>query len=75
MAKYVAIIGAGISGLPAIKQCLDSDLIPICFEQNSFIGGLWRYEDISEKNKEPYSTIYKVDVFGFSNSSGTGQLI
>ncbi|RIB28715.1 dimethylaniline monooxygenase 5-like protein [Gigaspora rosea] len=59
MAKYVAIIGAGISGLPAIKQCLDSDLIPICFEQNSSIGGLWRYEDISEKNKEPYSTIYK----------------
>ncbi|RIB15565.1 flavin monooxygenase-like protein [Gigaspora rosea] len=58
MTKYVAIIGAGIAGLTAIKQCLDNDLIPICFEQNSFIGGLWRYENC-EKNKEPYSTIYK----------------
>ncbi|CAG8599324.1 32068_t:CDS:2, partial [Racocetra persica] len=50
---------AGASGLAAIKQCLDNDLIPICFEQNSFIGGIWRYEDVSEKNKEPYSSIYK----------------
>ncbi|CAG8465517.1 7406_t:CDS:2 [Gigaspora margarita] len=58
MIKYVAIIGAGIAGLPAIKQCLDNDLIPICFEQNSFIGGLWRNENC-EKNKDPYSTIYK----------------
>ncbi|KAF0553692.1 dimethylaniline monooxygenase N-oxide-forming 5-like [Gigaspora margarita] len=58
MVKYVAIIGAGIAGLPAIKQCLDNDLIPICFEQNSFIGGLWRNENC-EKNKDPYSTIYK----------------
>ncbi|CAG8659510.1 10121_t:CDS:10 [Dentiscutata erythropus] len=59
MAKHVAIIGAGISGLTAIKQCLDNELIPICFEQNSFIGGIWRYEDVCEKNNEPYSSIYK----------------
>ncbi|CAG8645766.1 3394_t:CDS:2 [Cetraspora pellucida] len=59
MAKHIAIIGAGVSGLAAIKECLDNDLIPICFEQNSFIGGIWRYENVSEKNKEPYSSIYK----------------
>ncbi|CAG8756037.1 10302_t:CDS:2, partial [Dentiscutata erythropus] len=59
MAKHVAIIGVGISGLTAIKQCLDDGLIPICFEQNSFTGGIWRYEDVCEKNNEPYSSIYK----------------
>ncbi|CAG8801064.1 21783_t:CDS:2, partial [Dentiscutata erythropus] len=59
MAKHVAIIGAGIAGLTAIKQCLDDDLIPICFEQNSFIGGIWRYEDACEKNNKPYSSVYK----------------
>ncbi|CAG8812979.1 6504_t:CDS:10, partial [Cetraspora pellucida] len=59
MAKRIAIIGAGISGLTAIKQCLVDDLIPICFEQNSFIGGIWRYEDVYEKNNDPYSSVYK----------------
>ncbi|CAG8657021.1 10355_t:CDS:2, partial [Dentiscutata heterogama] len=59
MAKHIAIIGAGISGLTAIKQCLDNDLIPICFEQNSFIGGIWKYEDVCEKNNDAYSSIYK----------------
>ncbi|CAG8741128.1 5633_t:CDS:2, partial [Racocetra persica] len=59
MAKRIAIIGAGISGLTAIKQCLDNDLIPICFEQYSFIGGIWKYEDAYEKNKDPYSSVYK----------------
>ncbi|CAG8731903.1 17386_t:CDS:2, partial [Dentiscutata heterogama] len=58
MATHVAIIGAGISGLTAIKQCLDNDLIPICFDQNSFIGGIWRYKDDCESFKDPYS-IYK----------------
>ncbi|CAG8716139.1 670_t:CDS:2, partial [Cetraspora pellucida] len=56
MAKRIAIIGAGLT---AIKQCLVDDLIPICFEQNSFIGGIWRYEDAYEKNNDPYSSVYK----------------
>ncbi|BFZ05640.1 hypothetical protein BsWGS_08679 [Bradybaena similaris] len=43
--KRVAIIGAGASGLPAIKTCLDEGLTPVCFERTDGLGGLWRYTD------------------------------
>uniref|UniRef100_A0A0B7AE17 Flavin-containing monooxygenase n=1 Tax=Arion vulgaris TaxID=1028688 RepID=A0A0B7AE17_9EUPU len=43
--KRVAIIGAGASGLPAIKACLDEGLVPVCFERTDALGGLWRYTD------------------------------
>lgn len=42
--KKVAIIGAGVCGLTAIKICLDYGLEPTCFEKTSDIGGLWRYK-------------------------------
>ena len=41
----VAIIGAGASGLAAIKCCLDEGLSPVCFERSAHIGGLWQYSD------------------------------
>ena len=41
--KRVAIIGAGASGLPAIKSVLEEDMIPVCFERTDDIGGLWNY--------------------------------
>ncbi|CAG2210316.1 FMO [Mytilus edulis] len=41
----VAVIGAGVSGLTAIKCCLDEVLEPVCFERTDDIGGLWRYSD------------------------------
>ena len=31
----VAIVGAGASGLTAIKSCLDEGFEPVCFEQES----------------------------------------
>ena len=43
--KKIAIIGAGCSGLAAIKCCLDEGLEPVCFEMDSDIGGLWNYTD------------------------------
>ncbi|XP_069890087.1 flavin-containing monooxygenase 5-like [Dipodomys merriami] len=43
--KKVAVIGAGVSGLGAIKSCLEEGLEPICFEKSNDIGGLWRYEE------------------------------
>ncbi|XP_013068490.2 flavin-containing monooxygenase 5-like [Biomphalaria glabrata] len=43
--KRVAVIGAGASGLVAIKACLDEGLVPVCFERTEHIGGLWRYTD------------------------------
>ncbi|XP_009998172.1 PREDICTED: dimethylaniline monooxygenase [N-oxide-forming] 5-like [Chaetura pelagica] len=44
MAKKVAIIGGGSSGLCAIKTCLQEGLEPVCFERTGDIGGLWRFE-------------------------------
>lgn len=41
----VAIIGAGASGLTAIKCCLDEGLEPVCYERSNDIGGLWNYSD------------------------------
>jgi dimethylaniline monooxygenase (N-oxide forming) len=39
----VLIVGAGASGLPAIKCCLDEGLDPVCLERSADIGGLWNY--------------------------------
>lgn len=41
--RRVCIIGAGVSGLPAIKSCLENDLDVVCYERTSEIGGLWNY--------------------------------
>ena len=38
MTKKIAIIGGGVSGLAAIKCCLDEGLNPVCFEQFDDIG-------------------------------------
>lgn len=44
MGKKVAIIGAGCSGITAIKSLLDKGIHDIvCFEQNESIGGNWIY--------------------------------
>ena len=43
--KTVAVVGAGASGIAAVKACLDEGLSPVCYEQSSTIGGLWFYRD------------------------------
>ena len=43
--KRVLIIGAGASGLTAIKCCVDEGLEPVCLERTDDIGGLWNYTD------------------------------
>lgn len=43
MAKRVAVVGAGVSGLSSIRCCLDEGLEPTCFERSEDIGGLWRF--------------------------------
>jgi dimethylaniline monooxygenase (N-oxide forming) len=40
----VAIVGGGISGLIALKCCLDDGLSATCYEMTSDIGGLWNYD-------------------------------
>uniref|UniRef100_A0A7E4VZW7 Flavin-containing monooxygenase n=1 Tax=Panagrellus redivivus TaxID=6233 RepID=A0A7E4VZW7_PANRE len=41
--KRVAIVGAGASGLPAIRHALLYGFEPVCFECTEHVGGLWRY--------------------------------
>uniref|UniRef100_A0A671FLI6 Flavin-containing monooxygenase n=1 Tax=Rhinolophus ferrumequinum TaxID=59479 RepID=A0A671FLI6_RHIFE len=56
--KRVAVVGAGISGLGAIKCCLEEDLEPTCFERNDDIGGLWKFQkNISEKMPSIYKSV------------------
>ncbi|XP_053324710.1 flavin-containing monooxygenase 5-like isoform X2 [Spea bombifrons] len=56
MGKKVAVIGAGASGLVAIKSCLDEGLEPTCFEKSDDIGGLWRFKEDPEEGR---ASIYK----------------
>ncbi|XP_032016898.1 dimethylaniline monooxygenase [N-oxide-forming] 4 [Hylobates moloch] len=56
MAKKVAVIGAGVSGLSSIKCCVDEDLEPTCFERSDDIGGLWKF---TESSKDGMTRVYK----------------
>ncbi|KAE8610772.1 hypothetical protein XENTR_v10012238 [Xenopus tropicalis] len=51
MVKKVAVVGAGCSGLPTIKCCLDEGLEPTCFERSDDIGGLWRFKENPEDGR------------------------
>ena len=57
----VLIIGAGASGLVALKECLHEGLDAICFEACSELGGLWRFTE-----EESNSSVYRYDegIFG-----------
>jgi len=41
----VAVIGAGSSGLAALRALRDQGLEVDCYERGSRVGGLWRYEN------------------------------
>ncbi|KAI5090470.1 flavin-containing monooxygenase 5-like [Silurus meridionalis] len=51
MARRVAVIGGGSSGLTCIKCCLDEGLEPVCFESSDDIGGLWRFKENPESDR------------------------
>lgn len=61
MPKVVLVIGAGASGLASIKECLDEGLTPVCFEADTDIGGLWRFQP-----KESHSSVYRSTVINTS---------
>ncbi|XP_063283586.1 flavin-containing monooxygenase 5-like [Pelobates fuscus] len=63
MVKSVAIIGAGSSGMSAIKCCLDEGLEPTCYEKTDDVGGLWRYKDKPEDDR---ASIYQSVVINTS---------
>ncbi|XP_029395027.1 dimethylaniline monooxygenase [N-oxide-forming] 2 isoform X1 [Mus pahari] len=56
MAKKVAVIGAGVSGLISLKCCVDEGLEPTCFERTEDIGGLWRFKENVEDGR---ASIYR----------------
>lgn len=43
--RLVVVIGAGSSGLPTIKSCLEEGLRVVCLERTDSVGGLWRYTE------------------------------
>ncbi|CAD5228927.1 unnamed protein product [Bursaphelenchus okinawaensis] len=43
--KKVLVVGAGASGLPALKTALEYGFDARCFERSDQIGGLWRYKE------------------------------
>ncbi|XP_067273301.1 flavin-containing monooxygenase 5-like [Pseudorasbora parva] len=51
MAKRVAVIGGGTSGLTCIKCCLDEGLEPVCFETSDDLGGLWRFKETPDPDR------------------------
>lgn len=51
--KTVCIIGAGVSGLVAIKACQEAGLQITCFEQHDKLGGVWYYTDEVRPNQGP----------------------
>ena len=53
----VAVIGAGPSGLTAIKCCIDEGLDVVCFEQEDEIGGLWYFTEDERHSSVCGSTV------------------
>ncbi|XP_041373828.1 dimethylaniline monooxygenase [N-oxide-forming] 2-like [Gigantopelta aegis] len=55
----VAIIGAGVSGLTALKSCLEEGLEPVCFERCEEIGGMWYADDnmYPSSSPKPYPSL------------------
>ena len=43
--KRICIIGAGISGIAAVKACREQGLDYIVFERTDSLCGLWKYRD------------------------------
>ena len=64
MAVRVGVIGAGASGLAALRHLLKKPDIfqPLAFEKLSGVGGLWIYTDVDDQRLEDrtvHSSIYK----------------
>src|SRR5262245_38076850 len=43
--RAICVIGAGSSGLAAVKTLTERGLPLVCFEGGSAVGGNWRYEN------------------------------
>ncbi|KAJ3189992.1 hypothetical protein HDU85_000283 [Gaertneriomyces sp. JEL0708] len=62
----VAVIGAGASGLAAVKQCLEEGLEVVCFDQEPAVGGLWRYVPKNAADEDVHSSLYASTIINTS---------
>lgn len=60
MVQRVAVIGAGPSGLTAMKACLDEGMVPTCFESSDDMGGLWKFKASYQIRKKKPANNYFV---------------
>ncbi|XP_063282230.1 flavin-containing monooxygenase 3 [Pelobates fuscus] len=56
MEKNIAVIGAGISGLAALKCSVEAGNRTTCFERSDNVGGLWGFTDYAEDGR---ASIYR----------------
>ncbi|BFZ22769.1 hypothetical protein BsWGS_25808 [Bradybaena similaris] len=56
-AKSVCVVGAGVAGVAALKECVRQGFHPVCYELDSDIGGIWRRKDYTKPTNTP--AIYK----------------
>jgi len=66
MPRRVLVIGAGCSGLVAIKECREEGLDVVCLEAQPWIGGLWRFTET-----ESHSSVYR---YGPRDTARAGRL-
>jgi dimethylaniline monooxygenase (N-oxide forming) len=66
----VAVIGAGVCGLPAIKSSLEMGFDVVCFERRDGVGGLWNYsEDTNQTDGLANDSLGRVMPFTVTNLS------
>ncbi|KAI2291992.1 hypothetical protein LOZ07_004841 [Ophidiomyces ophidiicola] len=58
MAPKVAIVGAGLSGLTALKHCLEEGFNATVFETRHAIGGQWLFEEPDPVTGKTSTSIY-----------------
>lgn len=59
----MAVLGAGASGLVSLHVLVQNGLDPVCFEQQDFVGGMWKYSE--DPN---LATVYKSTVINTSKA-------
>lgn len=65
--KTVAVIGAGMVGILAIKSLQEESFECVCFESRGYFGGLWHYH---EDDAEDVASVMKTTVINTSKELG-----
>lgn len=55
--KRCLVVGTGITGIGAIKSCLEEGLEVVCYEKGDDVAGFWRYKE-DENAPSVYKSVY-----------------